>query len=433
MRDISTNSLDELKCVFEPFMDGHLFRGQTQDFSDDSQTGIRTSFDRHGCQPGLMLQWSHYARFALNLISQGALESPSIELTQAILQHYGWRSFYLDVSSSAGVASWFASNRWQGKRVGELVEDCFERPVFLRWFSATYHEDDDGPGFIYVIPKDGLEEFDLSVVPLDEIPCIDGCPRFQAQQASLIGSFQNRPLPKKCVTAKVSAPKAVLRELAAEAGITEAADLFPPKTDDPFLEALLSLPWLQLGSNSDGHIPVFTRSLEVPEYRRSVRKHMPPNAAFYNGSSVPRDSIPDIRFISVPNVTVFGQADVVAEEFPRVYELVRRYGRVAFEIETLTWLPESVTRGDFGKGLFLESCDDQVVSVSDLIVSWHGRELMGAGSNAGWHYKVDGNGAWERMEHQNDCPCENHWRHSQHLSVLTIIEFDLNQNPEKCI
>lgn len=50
---------------------------------------------------------------------------------QAILQHYGWRSFFLDATADASVACWFAANSYRTESCGELIEDCFEDPLFV--------------------------------------------------------------------------------------------------------------------------------------------------------------------------------------------------------------------------------------------------------------------------------------------------------------
>jgi hypothetical protein len=81
----------------------------------------------------------------------------SLEFTQAILQRYGWRSFYLDASSSPEVSSWFAAHTFSSTRKLELCEDCFEDPVFLKKLAANYAYQ-DGQGILYVLSKQALAD-----------------------------------------------------------------------------------------------------------------------------------------------------------------------------------------------------------------------------------------------------------------------------------
>ena len=77
--------------------DNFLYRGQTKHYGGLNSPAIMTSFDRHGCIPPKMMKWSYYAHGALKYALGHAVDS--MEFVQAVLQHYGWRSFYLDLTS----------------------------------------------------------------------------------------------------------------------------------------------------------------------------------------------------------------------------------------------------------------------------------------------------------------------------------------------
>src|SRR5688572_30167882 len=87
----------------------YLFRGQTGHYvRHDGSVSLPSSFARHGCIPTLMMKWTFFATDLLRLsgtATDGVAAPP--EFVQALLQHYGWRSFFVDLTSSAAVASWF--------------------------------------------------------------------------------------------------------------------------------------------------------------------------------------------------------------------------------------------------------------------------------------------------------------------------------------
>jgi len=106
---------------------------------------------------------------------------------------------------------------------------------------------------------------------------------------------------------------------------------------------------------------------------------------------------------------------------------VQRHKRILFEVDELVWLPETVTRGAWGKGLWVEIDDAGLIRVGDLIVSHPGRQMEGYGANGMWAYEVDAEGRWTRVPTDQDCPRKHTWRHEQHLSALGILEQDLKE------
>jgi hypothetical protein len=102
---------EELAAYFEQFGQVALFRGQAKEYlTQDKRSLITTSFMRNGCVPPLMLKWSHYAEAILRTHAKGFDDRDDLATAQAILQHYGWRSFFVDATASPLVASWFASH-----------------------------------------------------------------------------------------------------------------------------------------------------------------------------------------------------------------------------------------------------------------------------------------------------------------------------------
>ena len=164
IRTVGVQSADELGAFIDALGNGHLFRGQTCEYLDATgQPNIATTFARHGCQPPHMLRWSHYARVILQAFAKGFDDSDDPATDEAILQHYGWRSFFVDATSSPGVAAWFAGHRYSSQRKIDLTEDCWEIGLFTVRDAATY-EPADGLAVLYCLSKKRLRAHELQHV-----------------------------------------------------------------------------------------------------------------------------------------------------------------------------------------------------------------------------------------------------------------------------
>ncbi|EMX6302673.1 FRG domain-containing protein [Enterobacter hormaechei] len=130
----TANSLNELENILSKHGTDVLFRGQNTRYGDPGLPSVKTSFDRHGCIPSEMLKWSRYAKNVLSTTIGHHVND--FKFIQALLQHYGWRSFYIDCSSNAAVGAWFASHQYDQQHTLEMSEDFAERPVWLRKLKA---------------------------------------------------------------------------------------------------------------------------------------------------------------------------------------------------------------------------------------------------------------------------------------------------------
>lgn len=95
MEHCHCETLEELKIVIKQY--GRvLYRGQTKHYlSSDGSPSMPTSFQRQGCVPDLMIMWTYYAKRALQHLVRGWNDTGDNATNQAILQHYGFRSFSL--------------------------------------------------------------------------------------------------------------------------------------------------------------------------------------------------------------------------------------------------------------------------------------------------------------------------------------------------
>lgn len=235
---------DELDQVLRRAGPDSLFRGQIEHhIRPDGAASLRTSFSRQGCTPPLMIKWNHYARKALSKYVRGWKPTSDTATDQAILQHYGWMSFFLDMTGDPSVAAWFASHRYSETQGMELVEDCFEDPVFAITRNAKFQAVTEGNGHLYVISRRMVRTHAMEAVQLSEIATHEGSPRYLRQDAYMLGPVPLVGLPEACIVAHISAPMSILQDVAT--GHTTAS-LFPEPEDDPIFGELLSLPWAKV-------------------------------------------------------------------------------------------------------------------------------------------------------------------------------------------
>ena len=379
-----------------------------------------------------MLRWGRYADEVLRAFTG---QHSNLALNQAILQHYGFRSFYLDCSDHPAVSAWFAGNQFSIKPSLELCEDCHERPLFLRKKMASYNAA-VGVGHLYVLDRAACEKVGLT--DLRAIAIEGARTRASVQSAHLLGPLRNAPLPVECFLAHIEADCAIFREFAAEAGLVSTGSVFPPSTEDPILDALLSLPWIPIPgvANLVGDIPAFRRGIELPEYDNSFVKIASPTVAFYRGGTVEDffdqvDGFPGGIVVQIPEITMFGSPD---RGFPRAYRkvlaLLREHGGIVFEVPTLVKFPQHAGGLFYQKGIALDLVEPDLVHVGALMVRHPGQEIDAAGVNRGWFHRVGEDGVWRRERRDDDCPCGTDWPHERHMASLYIVEHFLTEPVE---
>lgn len=433
MKCYKVASIEDLKIVLGEFGSDALFRGQVHHFGSDDAPKMSTSFSRHGCNPPITQRWIHYASFALAALLGRDRKEISLEFTQAVLQHYGWRSFFLDASSDPAVSAWFASHIWSDKRSIELCEDCFEDPVFLVKQMVKY-DYQDGMGYLYVLSKDALIHSDIGLIDLASIEIPEHHPRFHAQRAWLLGPI-HVDLPVDCYLARVEAPRSVFRNYSNEMGFVTTENLFPDIHHDPVLDILSSMPWRhqRLPEEKSDDLKFFRQAFELPEYHDSFRKRNPPYIAFYEGATSGAETEPDVAVFDTPDIAVYGFAPLVTMKFPNISKLLQdEKTHTVFEIDSLVRRPGGLS-SEYLKGVAVTKVEGGLVSIADFVVVHPGRQMHGCSINKGWHYRIGNDGKWIREVSLEDCSCENHSIHHHHLSMLTIIDELLSENPSPII
>ena len=415
-------SVDELDAHLEKYKSGYLFRGQVKHYVDSNgRTSIPTSFSRHGCIPDVMFKWTHYAKAMIRGFSGVDYFDIDIELSQAILQHYGWRSFYVDLTKSPSIACWFASNSYEESRSIHMSEDINENPVWLVHKDAKYSQT-EGNGHIYIIDCLALETLDVKIHDLTSMQGDEGRLRFHAQQACLVGNLKDR-LPPQAIAAHIEVPSSVLKDYCRKNLINDVSDVFPSSKEDFVLKTLLSLPWEKM--NIDSPITTFRRGLEIPDYEDNFIKHLPPHVTLYENfwvSDNRGDSdnpFHNLVFYKLPQFSYYANTD---EPFDMIFvsEALKRHGDFVVEIDGLVKIVEAQEEYIYEKGIHVSVNEEGYISVSGLVVSHPSNIVGGVGTNVGWIYKEIHN-TWERVDHQDECPCNNTLRHQLQFSLLRIL------------
>lgn len=425
MDKLRCDTIEELELTIRRYGSGVLYRGQAQHYPDiDGQPSLSTSFQRQGCIPDLMIKWTYYAKRALQHFVRGWEESGDAATNQAILQHYGFRSFFLDASGNPHVGAWFASHRFESEIAANMVEDCFEDPVWLRTLNAKFVPSENA-GHLYLISQKALRKCGIQAVHLSEIATNEGAPRYVRQDAYMVGPLIQGGLPGDCILAHIMAPPHVLRDFARDFN-TEW--LFPEPSDDPIYAELLAMPWEKMRHAPDDGIEAFWRSLELPEYSYHLQKHMPPRSAMYRPFWT-RDLTPPpdcqtstpLQMVQILcGSALYHGVSKPRHILPELNKLLESYDEISIEIDGLVYHGMD-TR--YGKGVGIVKIPGDIVCVFEYGVDHPGLRIMGIGRFYGLHYRIGPGGSWERVLHEEDCACGSD--HTESFRLLGRVDLAL--------
>lgn len=422
METILVNDLETLRKCLAVYGDGFLFRGQTNDYAAaDGTPSLTSSFERKGCIPPLMLKWIFYVD---ELLRRGGFDVNRPDLmpfTQGLLQHYGWRSFFVDLSSDPAVAAWFSSHSFESQRRLDLCETPSENGVMLVVQAASYKDNKEN-GHLYVLSKELLEERDHTLVSLVDDLTTDFSSRLQVQKAWLAGVFgSQRRLSPAAISAHITGPASVFRDFARAAGFQATDDLFPPPEQDKLLENLLSLPRERM--EYDGlPFPFYRRSLDIPEYQDSFVKHLPVTTALFAPFWLSETEPPETNelWIHVPEETFYGHTRL-DQPLPRLSEILHQNDITNIESKNLICYPGVPKSTTFEKGVSVRRVSGNVFEVCGISVDYQGDQLIGGGVANGYRYELVGGARLIRRESPTDCRCGDPHRHSLHLRALVVL------------
>lgn len=408
------DSINDLEAVLLQYDEGYLFRGQNKHHLKGGDTSIVSSFARLGCHPPSMQKWWHYCdEVMLSMFGPDSDRKLTFDESNALLQHYGWRSFYIDASKDPTVATWFASQKYVGKRSLVITEDCYEIGVCCSINHGAYEPSQDY-GYLYIISKDKLTEHDIEYHDLYKLGFSDFNPRYIKQSGVMIGSCSQIPIDAIVETLKVSS--SVLKEHSSSHSVES---LFPNRQEDKIYNILLSTPFEEV--NGDGEIKNFfyKRSLDIPEYDFNFTKINSPNIAFYNTQhAINSEDFEDNTVFRCPDSFLYHTEIESPDDLSELVKCLPVGARATVECDGLLRLPPFFDKPLFLKGAQIHRIEDNLYCVGGLTVKFQGTKLNYVQLDDGWHYEMN-SGAFERMLKKNDCPC-NYAR--KHQLVFTILK-----------
>lgn len=425
MQSLHAHSVEDLEEYLKQFGSDFLFRGQTSAyFADDGLPNLNSSFVRKGCMPPLMLKWITFTEELLRRGGFDISQPAAMHFTQGLLQHYGWRSFFVDLTASPQVAAWFASHTLNSRFNWQFCENSFEEPVMLGVQSAHY-DDHNGQGVLYVLSKSSLQHAGHELVSLVDDLTADTPTRFQVQQAWLASIFRTqRRLDPGTIVATITAPGNLFRSFAEAAGFAATNDLFPPPETDKILSNLLGLPRIEVPAQGF-QTRFYVRSLDIPEYQNSFCKHLPPTTALYSPHWI-SDSIAGAEnelWLHVPESIFYSHTNFDIP-MPRLCKYLDVSEVLNIESQGLICLPTPEGSLCYEKGISLRRKPDGTIEVCAISIDCVSSRISGCGVSFGYSYElVDGH--LVRRPGPTDCNCGDPYRHQLHLRSMAVLEHEL--------
>ena len=430
MKYFRIKSIEELNNIISNYQTGYFYRGQCQHYTRNNgcDISIPSSFERHGCIPPEMFKWTHYAKAILRALGEGNYNDVDFKTSQAILQHYGWRTFYIDITKSENVAYWFASNAYSDKRSSHMCEDIEEDPVVLFHKEAMYSPSSHPTGHLYIIDKLALESLKLDIYDLDNINIKNGQFRFHSQHACLCECV-NGFLPAQVISAHLEIDTTILKDMCQSSGLISTENLFPLDNNDHVLRLLLSLPWKRVAS--DYPIPFFRRTLDLPDYNVSFKKRLDLNTILFSEYSI-REECKKLDenifcqavFIEVPETFYYTTPEHI--ELINIASLITTNDVVVIEYDSIVVHPEIQNSYEVEKGICIRKHSSNEWEISGLSLEHPSSMINGVIISVGWRYELE-NGFLKLLQSDKNCPCNNDLRHNRHIEVLYLLEHHFNR------
>ena len=420
------DSIDELRVLTKLYSSGFLFRGQTKHYvGQGDKTSITTSFSRTGCIPPMMQKWILYCEEILYTLKGPNYHEPiALEECQALLQHYGWRSFYLDFTTSLEVACWFACNAYTEVHSRPIVEDCHEIGL-MACFRSSGYSDYEGDGYVYIIDESKLSKHSIGVHNIEQFRFSDFDSRMVRQMALMVGPVRSLPQDVVVDAAKVS--HGVLKEYSNR---LKQDYLFPGRKEDLMYKLLLAAPF-EVPRHVGRELGVFgpyVRTIDVPEYDYKFKKIIEPSVAFYQ----PQYFVKSTKFknsilVQAPDSFLYHVEVSQPEQIDSVLYLLSDMKYLIVETDGILRFPSYHDKSIYFKGTVIERIDKDLICVSGLMINHPGTVCTGISVDPGWYYKVK-SGKCVRMPSENDCPCNNWRKHMLELSVIHKLQYALVNN-----
>jgi hypothetical protein len=212
---------------------------------------------RGGCIPWLMMNWQAYVKKLVEMFEKSDIAHGQID---AVMQHYGYRSFFVDVTLDIKIALWFALHKFHSDRTPCYVDEELKSAIY-QW--ARFYASDNGVVYVIAIPKESSERFInlTKTMPKEaaRIHCQSACALYYSRNLKPLDDF---------IVAKIEVTdkgwyKGSNLDL-------KSKELFPLPKDDLFYRRLCTIPYyvspesqfkdILMGHPLLGYFPIYADS-----------------------------------------------------------------------------------------------------------------------------------------------------------------------------
>ena len=266
------DSADALRLAVEHVANSHpnsllLFRGQNNPYPT-----VRSGLARPDVRFEPEVQRGLSA-VAGEILGHDSLSAGNLPFRMAVLQHYGYKTHYVDLTSDPNIAAWFASNKYVPRSI------IYGGSPIRKIEQIRYVKREAGEGFVLVLAFPDAKKLTAERSLFDVSP-VEPFVRPSRQKAWLL--YDRQPLlpdPNEfwVATIKIDCSRVALQ--------FSSEQLFPVPADDVGYRALLGTPfveipafWLENHQNAEpkpSELPRLNwgiRALPVPEYAHSKEK-----------------------------------------------------------------------------------------------------------------------------------------------------------------
>jgi len=207
-----------------------LFRGQCELHNSISSGRSRPKFTVNKLTEA---GWHGYLRYMLGVQDRDL----SGALVQAILQHYGPATHYVDLTSSPEIAAWFSTNEYKYRLMQFMGTSLRSIP------QATYERKTEGVGYILVLVFPNPDELLRKdyLVNLTHLPETFSRPHKQSGWL-MYDNPPAKPTPTNFWVATIAIDRS---RYSTDLAI---GDVFPERNNDPVYKRMLTLPFVQTPS-----------------------------------------------------------------------------------------------------------------------------------------------------------------------------------------
>ena len=234
-----------------------LFRGQNRDrpLIPSIRRGEGTpTRPTANCVPWLTINWQEIGKKLLDTSKITRSEQVKID---AVMQHYGYRSFFIDVTKDPNIALWFALHKFNAVNTPIYVDDDLKSAVF-QW--SRFFPSDSGFVYALSLPTENIDRYiDLTqVMPISAL-------RVHKQLAGALYCYGNLESLQNFLIAKIKINSDSWFQESVFNFLT--SELFPGPKLDQFYRKLCTIPYF-VGSTSDiklghpllGDFPIYAES-----------------------------------------------------------------------------------------------------------------------------------------------------------------------------